>query len=42
MAEENNNENITVPKVDLSGPKGYKGIFDIDKTLGLGAAAIQA
>ena len=42
MAEENNNENITVPKVDLSGPEGYKGIFDIDKTLGLGAAAIQA
>ena len=44
MAEENNNneENITVPNVDLTGPEGYKGIFDIDKTLGLGAAAIQA
>tara|TARA_R100001440_G_scaffold70331_1_gene92690 strand:- start:4726 stop:7542 length:2817 start_codon:yes stop_codon:yes gene_type:complete len=42
MAEENNNENITVPNVNLTGPEGYKGIFDIDKTLGLGAAAIQA
>lgn len=44
MAEENNNneENIKVPNVDLTGPEGYKGIFDIDKTLGLGAAAIQA
>ena len=44
MAEENNNneENIKVPNVNLTGPEGYKGIFDIDKTLGLGAAAIQA